>query len=185
MKKIFFLLAWFLPFCGLSQETVEIAVTAKKGAFLKDAPDLDANILLKLADQSKVIIYDKVGNYYKVCVNEKCGFMSEVWIIEFTTEMLELDVRKKEEEEIKKLREEFKDEIVKDEYYKNKFGEEIFYKLKKKMYWIGMTAEMARVSLGEPNEINTTTGSWGEKQQWVYDNKYLYLENGKVVSFQN
>ncbi len=60
-------------------------------------------------------------------------------------------------------------------------------KIMKNQYWIGMTDSMARESLGRPNDINKSTGSWGVHEQWVYDTKdlYLYFENGKLTSFQN
>jgi len=50
-----------------------------------------------------------------------------------------------------------------------------------------MSDSMARESLGRPNDINKSTGSWGVHEQWVYDTKdlYLYFENGKLTSFQN
>lgn len=48
-----------------------------------------------------------------------------------------------------------------------------------------MTEEMATISLGMPNDVNRTVGSWGVHEQWVYDNIYLYFENGKLSSYQN
>ncbi len=62
--------------------------------------------------------------------------------------------------------------------YKERFGE----------YWkdileckviIGMTAEMVKLSWGEPNKINRA--SYGE--QWVYGEQYLYFDNSILKSF--
>lgn len=51
---------------------------------------------------------------------------------------------------------------------------------------IGMTREMCRQAWGEPDDINTTTGSFGKYEQWVYGyNSYLYFENGKLTTIQN
>ena len=47
-----------------------------------------------------------------------------------------------------------------------------------------MTDEMARISWGSPEKINKTVTSYGAKEQWVYDNDYLYFEGGKLTSFQ-
>jgi len=65
------------------------------------------------------------------------------------------------------------------------YGDEIGKKLLGGDYWIGMTKEMARISLGNPNEINRTVGSWGVHEQWVYSSLYLYFEDGKLTSYQN
>ena len=51
---------------------------------------------------------------------------------------------------------------------------------------IGMTAEMVRLSWGEPEKINTTLTSRTRHEQWVYGRgSYVYFEDGRVVSIQN
>ena len=51
---------------------------------------------------------------------------------------------------------------------------------------IGMTKQMCLESWGKPDDINTTTGSYGTHEQWVYGNEnYLYFENGKLTDIQN
>lgn len=49
---------------------------------------------------------------------------------------------------------------------------------------IGMTAEEVENSTwGKPIKINKRTYSWGTTEQWVYlAQRYIYFENGKVVS---
>ncbi|MGG4497386.1 tetratricopeptide repeat protein [Brevibacillus reuszeri] len=50
---------------------------------------------------------------------------------------------------------------------------------------IGMTAADVRNSnWGQPRKINKTTTAHGVNEQWVYDYKYIYLENGTVTSIQ-
>lgn len=51
---------------------------------------------------------------------------------------------------------------------------------------IGFSKAMCKEAWGEPEDINTTRGSWGVHEQWVYrDGSYLYFENGKLTSIQN
>lgn len=57
--------------------------------------------------------------------------------------------------------------------------------IKKGNVRIGMSEKECELSWGEPNDINTTSGSWGIHEQWVYDDSYLYFENGKLTSIQN
>lgn len=51
---------------------------------------------------------------------------------------------------------------------------------------MGMTPKELERALGRPTRINRSQGSWGEREQWVYDRPggtdYIYLENGKVTS---
>jgi hypothetical protein len=71
----------------------------------------------------------------------------------------------------------------KDNLY-SKYGKEIADKLLNKFYWIGMTTEMAEISLGSPRNKNKTVGIWGVNEQWVYYRDYLYFENGRLKSYQ-
>jgi hypothetical protein len=55
--------------------------------------------------------------------------------------------------------------------------------------FIGMTADDARQSWGAPSKINTSIGSYGRHEQWVYDRgrsltQYVYVQNGLVTSLQ-
>lgn len=50
---------------------------------------------------------------------------------------------------------------------------------------IGMSPEETKLSWGDPKKINKSVGSWGVHEQWVYENQYLYFENGKLASFQS
>lgn len=50
---------------------------------------------------------------------------------------------------------------------------------------LGMTAKQVELSWGKPEDVNRSVGSWGVHEQWVYGRQYVYLENGKVSSFQD
>lgn len=49
---------------------------------------------------------------------------------------------------------------------------------------IGMTKQHCREALGEPRRINKTTTATSISEQWVYYGKYLYFENGELVTIQ-
>jgi Skp family chaperone for outer membrane proteins len=67
-----------------------------------------------------------------------------------------------------------------------KYGPQIAERIMNRMYWIGMTPDMAVESLGKPREINRTGLAGGTHEQWVYsESLYLYFENGVMVSFQD
>jgi len=53
--------------------------------------------------------------------------------------------------------------------------------------WLGMTDEMARDSLGYPDDINRSVTKFGVSEQWIYRNRdrYLYFENGILESWQD
>lgn len=50
---------------------------------------------------------------------------------------------------------------------------------------LGMTRDMCIESWGEPEKRNTTKGSYGVHEQWVYYSQYLYFENGILTAIQD
>ena len=65
------------------------------------------------------------------------------------------------------------------ENYKKKFGLDNWETILNEKLKVGFTEEMAKVSWGEPDKINTS--SYGD--QWVYGDQYFYFENGELKSF--
>ncbi len=50
---------------------------------------------------------------------------------------------------------------------------------------IGMTgAEVYASTWGAPQKVNATTTAAGKQEQWVYDDGYIYLDNGIVTTIQ-
>lgn len=49
---------------------------------------------------------------------------------------------------------------------------------------IGWTKEMCKLSWGEPNDINSTLTSRSKHEQWVYEDNYLYFDNGILTTIQ-
>lgn len=57
--------------------------------------------------------------------------------------------------------------------------------LKKRKVRIGMTKDMALVGWGIPKHKNNTTSRYGTRSQWVYENSYLYFNDGILTTIQN
>ena len=47
--------------------------------------------------------------------------------------------------------------------------------------WLGMNVDMALDSRGIPYRINRNQGDWGDREQWIYSDVYLYFENGLLT----
>ena len=55
---------------------------------------------------------------------------------------------------------------------------------------LGMKADDVINSWGKPTKINSSVGSYGRHEQWVYDrgnfnSQYVYVDNGVVTSVQS
>ena len=189
-------------------------ISYSPGYFLIDEPrgyllalalnkNKEIEILLESFEKQKKIEDEELERKLKEIQKSK---KDSLWNIEYQIEQerlkelsrLYIKEREKErekEKELKKLRiqeeekkqlEERKAMSIKLDRYTKQYGEEIAYKLIGNQYWLGMTAHMAKLSLGAPKEINSDVGSWGTHEQWVYSSTvYLYFENGILKRYQN
>jgi hypothetical protein len=168
-----------------------VSIALKDGS-LKKEPLVGSDIILILDKDSDVLVTDYINGYFKVCVNSLCGYLNEMWIKENQEVSRLKDIRIIEKEKLLNLKEQKrvsqvnKNNKEQESLNLKKYGKTIYDKLKKGYYWIGMTEKMALISLGKPNDINSTVGSWGTHEQWVYDDGfYCYFENGILKSYQN
>ncbi|HBH82636.1 MAG: hypothetical protein A2X03_09980 [Bacteroidetes bacterium GWA2_40_15] len=133
----------------------------------------------------KLIDFIDVGNYWLVSINNKIGYVSEVFIqanpiiTEFKKNLLTRKAQA-EKDRINSVYNARRNRLVKA------YGIETANKILMRQYWIGMTSDMDRESLGNPDDVNSSNGSWGVHEQWVYEKEdlFLYFENGKLTSWQ-
>lgn len=69
---------------------------------------------------------------------------------------------------------------------KKKWSKRVWAAIDSQKVFIGMTDEQARLSWGEPDDINRTINAAGTFEQWVYGSgSYLYFTNNKLTTIQN
>lgn len=51
--------------------------------------------------------------------------------------------------------------------------------------YIGMRVTALRCGKGMPLEINRTVTAGGSREQWVYNDMYVYVQGERVVAFQD
>jgi hypothetical protein len=62
-------------------------------------------------------------------------------------------------------------------YLENKYGTNMAARLISGKIWKGMTSEMVRDSWGKPLKINRIINSNTIKEEWIYRNSWLYVED--------
>lgn len=170
-----------------------LRATVKKGAKLKKTPSSLGEVITSLSEDKEVVILDYNNGYFGVCAGSICGYMGDVWVKKDDKIYDFMKAKKAEAKKLKELEQEQKLREQKlawaelEKKYIEKYGEETYRKLQQRKCWVGMNKEMATISLGRPDDINRTVGSWGVHEQWVYNNfdLYLYFENGKLASYQD
>jgi hypothetical protein len=68
-------------------------------------------------------------------------------------------------------------------YLENKYGSNMAANLIAGKIWKGMTAEMVSDSWGTPQKISRVISSNIIKEEWIYKNSWLYIENDVLVEW--
>ena len=76
------------------------------------------------------------------------------------------------------------EQYIQNNEYIKKYGTKFGNCVAERKIIIGMNKKMVRDAWGVPDNINTTTGSYGTHEQWVYNSRYIYFKNGIVTSIQ-
>lgn len=164
-----------------------INATLRMESIVWDTPDeISHSKVGKVKFKQKVMLIGYSRGYF--LIEKPNGYLSQVALNQ-TSDILDLlktlesDEKEKEKNQLKE--EKNKQKENREKILVAKYGYADAQKIIKKWYWIGMTSKMAEESLGPPEDINSTVGSWGEHEQWVYSNGlYLYFENGLLKSYQ-
>jgi hypothetical protein len=68
-------------------------------------------------------------------------------------------------------------------YLDNKYGTSMAEKMIAGKIWKGMTAEMVLDSWGKPQKINRTINADLIREEWIYKNSWIFLENNTLVEW--
>lgn len=134
-------------------------------AKIKNKPEVLADIISIIPAGDSLIVYDYFNGYWQIEKDSVTGYTSDLYLA-------------KNQRMLAMLNKRAKNELV------NRFGEKTANRITNHEIWIGMTSELVVLSIGYPKEVNKSTYSWGVHEQWIYDNKYIYLENDKLTSWQ-
>lgn len=138
----------------------------KTKAKIRDKPTLNGKVIGFIPNHTKIKVYDYFDTYWLVGNDSLKGYTNEMYLSP-----------KREMKEYKTRRDE---KIILENY-----GKKDAERIKNHSIWLGMTQEMATLSIGAPLSVNRSNYEWGVQEQWVYHSKYLYFESGKLSSWQN
>lgn len=190
MKKYYLVYMFIVNFSFAQKTTSIIGFASNDNTSVYSIPDSNNKYLkFRINKTDSLEIYDNFYDnnnqltfFWIIKYKGQKGFIPNYYISQ-SSELIGLKLALDEKN---KLKEKELDSIRFTEL-KNMWGGAIANRIIKKEYWIGMTAEMCRKSLGFPDNINSSVGSWGTHEQWVYRKPlemYLYFENGKLTSYQ-
>ena len=150
------------------------------GTNILKSPDT-YEVIIHLPSNRKVKMLDSNQKYYKINFKDSIGWVLKAALISEKEQFERIQAKKAKEYSDSLEFANYKNSLIK------KYGATSTAKILQGRIWLGMTDEMARESIGRPDKINRSVGSWGVHEQWVYDNRdeYLYFEDSILTSWQD
>ena len=68
-------------------------------------------------------------------------------------------------------------------YLENKYGSNLAARLNSGKIWKGMSGEMVQDSWGSPQKIDRVINGNVIKEEWIYNNTWLYIENNMLTDW--
>ncbi len=201
MKKIIFLLIAFFISLNIGAQSGKVGIlesleneshfdqdkvitaTLRQASRLFAAKDDLTSVILVLPAGTKVTVTGSDSVYYKVVYEGDEGYIFKRHAdIELTGEQ-EQAAKEEREEVVQNRIEQPEREMSRFEYLEKKYGTNVAAQINAGKIWRGMTAQMVLDSWGNPQKINRSITPNSVKEEWIYKNTWLFIENNTLVDW--
>lgn len=172
---------------GLELEK-SVTINANKPMNLLDDRSIsDGKVISKIDGGSPIKLISFDGEYYYAEANNLKGYIYYPYLSD--TRNLE-EFKSYGKKKINDIRatnnaeQSDKNRTERRKFLTDKYGYEMANLIISKRLKIGMTESIVRESIGSPNSKNISHYASGTHEQWVYKDKYVYLENGLLTAWQ-
>ena len=173
-----------------NQSVQENAVTAtlKSSSRLFGAKDDLTTVILIIPSGSTVEVIDSDSTYLHVLFEESEGYIFKRHaVIKQAPQQPSRNQTVRPEQRTQPVQQneqpQQRQEGSRFSLLENKYGSGVAARLMTGKIWKGMSSEMVRDSWGNPIKINRVISNNRIKEEWIYNNSWLYIENDMLVEW--
>jgi hypothetical protein len=168
---VIFLTLLLIPAYGMSQQVIGKSEISASKATIKAFPDSRADVIaIAQKGDTVTVLNESIAHYILVSLGTDTGYVELSGLK--NQQLAGLAKNSDDDPVLKRL----------EERYDKKTALRIYHE----KVWKGMTEEMLRLSLGNPQNIRRVRTSSQVKEDWIYANgkeaRHIKLINGVVVS---
>jgi len=159
-----------------------LTATLKSASRLFGEKDDLTTVILVIPSGSEVDVIDSDSIYLHVVFEENEGYIYKRHAVINKTVVVAPPVVQPVErvQEVPVVKQQ---QVSRLTYLENKYGSNLSAKLIAGKIWKGMTSEMVRDSWGKAQKINRVINSNNIREEWIYKNTWLYIENDVLVEW--
>ena len=191
MKKLIITLFSLFVLCTVNAQAVkadvqELRLTATTKAatrLFREKNDLTA-VIMVVPTGSVVDVVGSDSTYFHVIFQENDGYIYRSQaVLADPVDMSKPAVQKSEPVQEGKPAVQQEQQQSRFSYLEGKYGSSMAAKLISGKIWKGMNTEMITDSWGKPQKVNRVISGNIVKEEWIYKNTWLYLENDILIEW--
>ncbi len=175
---------------AMDQDLMMIATLKSATRLFGDKYDL-TSVIMVLPSGTELEILDSDSTYLHVFIEDYEGYIykhhaviSEAPLpVATEPEVAEAEPIIMEEKPVPQAQPVQERKVSRFTYLENKYGSNMAAKLMAGKIWRGMSAEMIIDSWGNPKKINRVISGNVIKEEWIFKNTWLYLENDLLAEW--
>jgi hypothetical protein len=168
-----------------ANQNVIMIGTLKSATRLFGAKDDLTTVIMVLPQGTEMEILDSDSTYLHVIFEDYEGYVYKYHAIVnerpltvgAESESTEFEPVVQEPEPVQQVQPVQEQKVSRFTYLENKYGSNMAAKLMAGKIWKGMSAEMILDSWGNPRKINRVISGNVIKEEWIFKNTWLYIEN--------
>jgi len=164
-----------------SNQEVTLTATMKSASRLFGEKDDLTTVILIIPSGSVVNVIGSDSTYFHVIYEENEGYIFKRHAILNEAKVAKPEVQQKDT--AREEQEQSQQQVSRFTYLENKYDSGMAAKLMSGKIWKGMTSEMVRDSWGKPLKINRVISGNTVKEEWIFKNTWLYLQNDVLVEW--
>lgn len=202
MKKIFVFALFLVSFTMLKAQSDKSALlqdleknqvsmqagnqtaTMKSSSRLFGAKDDLTTVVMIIPAGSSVAILDSDSSYFRVKYEDNEGYIFRKHaVIDKTPAASQQTVQYQQSPQQVQESQPAEKEVSRFTYLENKYGTSMAAKLSSGKIWKGMNSEMVKDSWGTALKINSVKSGNIIKEEWIFNNTWLYFENNTLMEW--
>jgi hypothetical protein len=169
---------------GSNKQLQDQTATLKSASRLFGAKDDLTTVILVIPSGSTVKVLGSDSTYYRVSYEDSEGYILKRHAVLDETPINTNQVDQQQQQQQLDPNDRQQDtRISRFTYLENKYGTRIAALLNAGKIWKGMSSDMVRDSWGNPQKIDKSYEGNLVKEQWIYKNTWLYIENNTLADW--
>ncbi|HAM11079.1 MAG TPA: hypothetical protein DCP74_12600 [Bacteroidales bacterium] len=168
---------------GNSGGTVTATLTSSSRLF--GNPDDLTSVIVVIPKGSSVTVLDSDSAFFHVLFEEDEGFINRLHAVLDKTPVIISKPEAKDvpAEQNQPVSQQKQPQVSRFSYLESKYGTSMAARINAGKIWKGMNAGMVKDSWGKADKITREISGNTVKEEWIYRNTWLYLENNTLVGW--